>query len=369
MKRHVERLKDRAKEAHYTLEVHVDSVWDYQTPHKDEPEDNLHTPKHRYLAHFDKYHTQLDNFANHSDNARLEQVEKFNRYSKPPRSLKEADPRIKVAIIDNGADINRSNLRKRIHAGVSYVSADKDQPQQPLPWWMVSDPHGTQMASLVEKVNPHCRLYIARVGKGRNDIKGYHAAKAIAWALEQNVDVISMSWTTTKEHEGLKNAVRQAAYSGNRRATLMFCSTADEGAFSGTIYPVHYKDHVIRVSATDDWGFQTSQSKGDSPADVLVPGEKAQAGGPGYIGNTQDTVSGSSVATALAAGLASLALLLLRTRNGEDKRMREFYTKLGMMKVFNKMRAEENGVLKLSTLFPIAENPDMALWDIENFLD
>lgn len=119
--------------------------------------------RHRYLAHFDKYHTQLDDFANKSDNAKWEQVEKFNRYSKPPRCLKKADSRIKVAIIDNGADINRSNLRKRIHAGVSYVSADKDQPQQPLPWWMVSDPHGTQMASLVEKVNPHCRLYIARV--------------------------------------------------------------------------------------------------------------------------------------------------------------------------------------------------------------
>ncbi|KAJ5115714.1 subtilisin-like protein [Penicillium angulare] len=237
---------------------------------------------------------------------------------------------------------------------------------------MVSDPHGTQMTSLVEKVNPHCRLYIARVGKGRNDIKGHHAAKAIAWALKQEVDVISMSWTTTKEHEGLKNAVRQAANPANPangRATLMFCSTADEGAFSGTIYPAHYKDHVIRVSGTDDWGYQTSQSKGDSPADVLIPGEKAQAGGPGYIGNIQDTVSGSSVATALAVGLASLALQLLRARNGNNSRMNEFYTKLGMMKVFNKMREEENSVLKLNKLFSIAENPNMALWDIEKFLD
>ena len=162
--------------------------------------------------------------------------------------------------------------------------------------------------------------------------------------------------------------MEQAAKPTKGRATLMFCSTADEGAFSGTIYPVHYKEHVIRVSATDDWGWQTNQSKGDSKVDLLVPGEKVQAVGPGYIGLTQDTVSGSSVATALAAGLASLALLLLRTRNADDQRMGEFYSRDGMMKVFNKMGAS-HGVVKPGTLFSNTEDQDMNAWDIGNFLD
>jgi hypothetical protein len=35
----------------------------------------------------------------------------------------------------------------------------------------VSDPHGTHIASLISQVNPHCLLYCARVGKGRDDIK------------------------------------------------------------------------------------------------------------------------------------------------------------------------------------------------------
>ena len=134
-------------------------------------------PRHKYLAQLEKYQTKLEKLADEPPNAKSEQVGKFHRYCKPQRGPRGADLRIKVAIIDNGADINRSNLRKRIDAGVSYVPADKDQPGQPLPWWMVSDPHGTQMASLVEKVNPYCRLYIARVGKGRNDIKADHAAK------------------------------------------------------------------------------------------------------------------------------------------------------------------------------------------------
>jgi len=46
-----------------------------------------------------------------------------------------------------------------------------------LPWWMVADPHGTQMASLVQRVNPYCRLYPVRIGRGRNDFEEEAAIK------------------------------------------------------------------------------------------------------------------------------------------------------------------------------------------------
>ena len=63
------------------------------------------------------------------------------------------------------------------------------------------------------------------------------------------------------------------------------------------------------------------------------------------------TVSGSSVATALAAGIASLELLLLRTFDpelgvagpveGDRGPMKEFYTKDGTMRVFRSMDADK----------------------------
>jgi hypothetical protein len=82
-----------------------------------------------------------------------------------------SNPRlIKVCVIDNGADKFRQNIRDVIEKGVSYVKADTESAHRILPWWMVSDPHGTQMAHLVAQANPWCRLYIARVGKGRKDI-------------------------------------------------------------------------------------------------------------------------------------------------------------------------------------------------------
>jgi hypothetical protein len=82
---------------------------------------------------------------------------------------------VRVAIIDNGVDKVRTTLFGRIDNGISFVktlSGDRI-----LPWWMVADPHGTQMASLVQAVNPFCRLYIARVGKRRDDIDSEKAAE------------------------------------------------------------------------------------------------------------------------------------------------------------------------------------------------
>ena len=94
---------------------------------------------------------------------------KLRNLTSPPTG-DAADARIKVAIIDNGADRIRSSVKDSIAKGVSFVTSNPANGDRILPWWMVSDPHGTQMASLVAKANPFCRLYIARVGKLRKDI-------------------------------------------------------------------------------------------------------------------------------------------------------------------------------------------------------
>lgn len=95
-----------------------------------------------------------------------------SRFELLTRSLEQSDEdcRIKVAIIDNGVDKFGENVRDFIEKGISFVKIDSDDESRTLPWWMVSDPHGTQMASLIGDVNPFCRLYIARVGRGRKDI-------------------------------------------------------------------------------------------------------------------------------------------------------------------------------------------------------
>lgn len=90
-----------------------------------------------------------------------------------------------MAIIDNGVDRIRASVRNMIAKGISFVaagaqSADQNEKNEILPWWMVADPHGTQMASLIGQTNPYCRLYVARVGKGRADILTENAVEVCA---------------------------------------------------------------------------------------------------------------------------------------------------------------------------------------------
>ncbi|KAL4950088.1 hypothetical protein BDW69DRAFT_187706 [Aspergillus filifer] len=391
----------------YSLEIRLDAHWDYMRPFQETEEPTMSVPRFTSLLGPCQsfVQEQLDQASNirqtifsqigEKQNQVLGQRERSLLFEQERSLLSEQgkiaiklheqilldkpDTRIKVAIIDNGADKIRSPIGPWIDNGISYVSSDH-LGEAPRPWWTVADAHGTQMASLINTVNPYCRLYIARVGKGRADIDPKKAAKAINWAVDQKVDVISMSWVTKSEESELKAAVeRAAAKSGNSkvRPILMFCSTADEGAYAGDVYPVDYKDSVVSVTATDIWGGLTSKGDRQKHVDIKIPGEDLEASAPVYLGNVASSVSGSSVATALAAGIASLALLLLRTYNDVDEEaLWPFYTKNGIMRVFSQMDAGK-GALQIQNLFPRQKMDPSSLdaaamarkWKIKNFLE
>ncbi|EXJ88024.1 hypothetical protein A1O1_04951 [Capronia coronata CBS 617.96] len=261
------------------------------------------------------------------------------------------DRPVRIAVLDNGADKIRSTLKQHIEKGVSFVTANSDGDNRILPWWMVADPHGTQMASLITSANPFCRLYIARVGTGRKDILPERAAQAVKWAIEQKVDVLSLSWTTRTNHPELEKAIKLAAGDHAESPILIFSSTADEGVDPGKIFPAAYME-TFSVAATDRYGHVRPASQ--EGVDILVPGEDISADGPVYMQKfTRGTVTGSSVATALAAGIASLSLLMLRVFNEDQAAVKEFTRKAQMMAVFQKMQKIGSGHhgIQVSQLF------------------
>jgi hypothetical protein len=186
-----------------------------------------------------------------------------------------------------------------------------------------------------------------------------------------------MSWVTKKEKTLLETAIANAfsaTYEGQRQ-TLVFASTADEGTYSGSVYPADYPN-VISVSATDHYGHLTPKTAGPKEAHIQIPGEKITAYGPVYIprGSEGNTATGSSVATALAAGIASLALILLQTFNVDERamtraEMNKFYTREGILRVFNKMNSKTMGI-QLDKLFPneVDAKTLHELWNKDNFL-
>jgi hypothetical protein len=120
----------------------------------------------------------------------------------------------------------------------------------------------------------------------------------------------------------------------------------------GKVWPADYSSS-ISVSASDTYGRPRPQSR--EKADLLVSGEDVIAEGPAYIKKyTKGPVSGSSVATALAAGMASLALTLARLANSDEKHWRKFQDKAMMLKVFDLMRDKKQKNLQPEKLFKTA---------------
>ncbi|EFX04256.1 intracellular serine protease [Grosmannia clavigera kw1407] len=321
----------------YKLDIRPNAHWDY--PLLAHNEDEIPPVKHRFTNQLLPTNNALDSLKEiwmwtrselnsvetsdeeisenegiAADDWKNKAAARFRKYAlRPsPRSiLSPIDYRIRVAVIDNGTDRTQPSIRNRIVAGCSWVRAGQQEHHNPeLPWWMVSDPHGTQMASLIAQASSYCRLYVARVGRGRSDIDPHAAANAVHWAVQHNVDIISISWTL-KGRENVK-ILQEAVNDAIRSRTLVFCSTPDQGIYAEAADRLN---GVISVSAADRYGHPTSKSSGETHADVYVPGENVFAPTPAYLGNAPTDVSGSSVATALAAGIAALSLLLLYTFN------------------------------------------------------
>lgn len=108
----------------------------------------------------------------------------------------------------------------------------------------------------------------------------------------------------TKFDEALNNA--------NQKGILMFCSSPDEGVYSGDHYPIAYgPDKFFRIGASQADGHPYSWVSLDK-VDYLFPGvDVVQANKKDIkLRGVEDRKgeTGSSISTALAAGLASLVM-------------------------------------------------------------
>jgi hypothetical protein len=77
--------------------------------------------------------------------------------------------RVKVAIIDTGINQNSFDPQKYKELNCEGEMFSETQDSH---WWLSADSHGTQMAKLVTAIDPHCELYIAKVGDHKTDITG-----------------------------------------------------------------------------------------------------------------------------------------------------------------------------------------------------
>ncbi|KAI1474288.1 subtilisin-like protein [Daldinia eschscholtzii] len=224
---------------------------------------------------------------------------------------------IKVALIDDGIDINE--LEYYPVGGRSFCPRTEDKAFN-YPYYVSSSGHGTVMASLIYRICPRARLYVLKladhIGRDWNrQITAKSAARAISEAVRMQVHIISMSWkidppADEKTRSELESAIGEAA----KKKILLFCAASDGGAKEDQSYPwIAARDKIFRIGGahasgrTDDEVGSTSQINFTFPGnDVVLEGV-----GPKQVVKYR---TGSSVATALAAGLAGLILYCVQIR-------------------------------------------------------
>lgn len=120
---------------------------------------------------------------------------------------------------------------------------------------------------------------------------------------------------------------------------------------------------MISISATTK--NRKLRDDAEAKANFLMVGEDILADGPKYIGTgLSDRISGSSVATALVAGIASLILTHDRYANPADNKRRVYHSRDMMAKFLERhMAPDGKNVLQPGKVFAYSER-----WSREDML-
>lgn len=215
---------------------------------------------------------------------------------------------VKIAIIDSGCDVNHISLKDNIAAVRNFTTEDMKNPN------IVTDRvgHGTHVAGIIAAdgkhnsivgVAPESELYILKAIDRTGSGKLSWVVNAINYAVNLNVDIISMSLGMGVSDEKLERAINNAI----KNQISVVCAAGNEG--DGNYddfeysYPASYVD-VISVGAVDKKSVPAVFSNSNLVIDCVAPGVDIIST---YPGNTYASLSGTSMAAPHVTG--SLALL------------------------------------------------------------
>lgn len=213
---------------------------------------------------------------------------------------------ITVAILDTGCD-NHPELTERIIGGRNFTDDDGGNPDIFLDY----NGHGTHVAGTIAAqenkqgvvgVAPEANLLIVKVlnkkGAGQYDwiIQGIH------YAIEQKVDIISMSLGGPQDVPELHEAIKKAI----AHHILVVCAAGNEGDGDENTdeyaYPGHYNE-VICVGAINHERNPTDFTNSHNEIDLVAPGEEILST---HLNGKYATLSGTSMAAPHVSGALAL---------------------------------------------------------------
>ncbi|KAI1465212.1 uncharacterized protein F4812DRAFT_462057 [Daldinia caldariorum] len=246
---------------------------------------------------------------------------------------------VTVALIDDGVQFGHESLQGKIIDGWSFDDGydGADLPGARKPFHESQTGHGTLMANMICRVCPAAKIFVCRLkvvsGNGsKSHFTAESAAEAVEYCATRGFDIISISWTVMNTIEA-----RQAAHDKNpdgkspteriddalsrayRNGALIFCAAPDEGLITSIEFHKYYpvgcpglSTKIFKIGAATANNVGHSQTGEVGQIDFILPGHEVTERDEGIDVEKNSPKTGSSIATALAAGLAALVIHCVR---------------------------------------------------------
>lgn len=258
-------------------------------------------------------------------------------------AITRGNPNIKIAIIDEGFDINHVDLNKagKIVDPIDFNVSPPDN--NPLGDFS----HGTACAGIatatqnnnlgISGIAPECRLIPIRAS---SDMFGSQVklAQALHYAADNGADIISCSLgqDTWEMQDILRLAIDYAATSGrNGLGCIIFWASGEKGESVDGNKVATYKK-VIAVGATNKNDIKVHNSPSGLGLDIVAPGSNSDiitltnmGDGDIFLDPSKSytkSFGGTSAATPLVAGIAALVLSVNPRLHRKDVRQILFDT-------------------------------------------
>ncbi|MDC3411968.1 S8 family peptidase [Aquibacillus sp. 3ASR75-11] len=205
---------------------------------------------------------------------------------------------VKVAIIDTGISNDHPDLN--ISGGKSFVSYTSSYDDD--------NGHGTHIAGTIAALDnnygyvgvaPDAQIYALKAMDSNGKGSTIDLALAIDWAIQNNMDIINLSFEFRESVDYIEELINEAYEKG----ILVVAAAGNNGQQDGTIaYPAKYPS-VIAVGAVNSNYKLPTFSKTGATLEIVAPGVNINST---YVNNGFAEMSGTSMATAYGSGYLAL---------------------------------------------------------------
>nr|WP_246427514.1 S8 family serine peptidase [Paenibacillus phyllosphaerae] len=218
---------------------------------------------------------------------------------------------VKVALLDTGIDLESTELS--VAGGASFISSE--------PTYDDLNGHGTHLAGVIAAADndesivgiaPNVELYALKV-LNKDGVGTYgQVIEAIEWSIDNDIDIISMSFSSDQFSAILQDVMKEASDKG----ILLIAASGNDG-MSAISYPAKYPS-VMAVGAVDSLNQRADFSNYGEELEIMAPG--VDVAGLSLDNGQYTTISGTSVAVPHVAGIAALIKEEHPSYSGEDIR-------------------------------------------------